>query len=132
MLTQAASCRSTSVCAMLRASSSELQVVSTSLLSVILGKLGIETRNRNRESKPGIQTESRISLEAYEAADGNANQVWHFWMAGRDGRRVYVCQCPASRAWHCALRGVAEIEPGESNRWPRSAFSGREFLRYGR
>ncbi|MGA2458816.1 MAG: hypothetical protein ABSF85_14700 [Terriglobales bacterium] len=29
-----------------------------------------------------------VSLEAYEAVDGNANQVWHVWMAGGDGGRV--------------------------------------------
>src|SRR6267143_288801 len=66
-------------------------------------------KSRVRESR------FKFSLEAYEAADGDANQVWHIWMAGVDGRRVHICQCPTGRARHRALCGVAEIEPCKSD-----------------
>jgi hypothetical protein len=36
-----------------------------------------------------IKSKIHVSLEAYEAADGNANQVWQVWMGGGDGRRVH-------------------------------------------
>src|SRR5208282_3488022 len=79
-----------------------------------------------------IRLKLRVSLEAYEAGDGNANQVWHFWMASRDGRRVHVCERQPGRARHRALRGIAAVEWSKSHYWPRSALSGRIFLRHGR
>src|SRR5450755_622049 len=127
-LTQAASCRSTSVWAILRASSSDPQVVSTTRLSVICLS---SVAHLSALEVAVIKSGGRILPEAYEATDGNANQVWHLRMARGYGRRVHVCQCPPRCSWHSALCVAAKIDGGQSHRGSRPALSRRNFLRHG-
>src|SRR5271165_3425060 len=87
---------------MRRASSTEPQVVRTSLLSVILSKIGIANPCSEYE-----RPEFQISLRAYEAAhdntnansNPNANQVRDIRVARRHGKRVYLCQCAPGRTF---------------------------------
>src|SRR5437868_9773599 len=44
-------------------------------------KSGISDQSFSNQS---FRIRIRVSLEAYEAGDGDANQVWHIWMAGRE------------------------------------------------